>query len=1009
MALVVGTNCGLCASAPSADPAGSNYIIDNYGRSVKIAVGATPITINEIGWWCDTATEAANFEVGIYSHNAGTDKPDSLLEVSRTNAKGTSAGWKKRGGLSWSLSANTTYWLAVQCDDTATTTNVNYGSITGQRYSYNTNMVTLPDTWTDTGTSSNTMLSIYGVYEESGSYGSSGNSSVYIKDGEGTWQEFTGYEYFKVIKKQNQVSDFEISIMDVESAEKAYVKEFAEVMFLSESNLVLKGRIQKVTYSTAYECTATGYGREAVLIDKELTQNDNTSAVWDDAKRGQWTNISAQTIAKEILSSNTNGSIPWIMQPNTTGLFATDYGDISMRYEYANRLNALAKLTEAINYEWGVSQSGSEYETDLFDLADYLPTTTRATVSQETFAITGESANCSQTAKEKDITNLVNKIDFLGYGDGINQLHTSTYNASETYSTLSADITSTSTTISLADASDFDISGTIRIMEEQITYTGKTGNDLTGCTRGANSTIARAHKKIVYVEKYIAIGSAEAGSSIGTNGLMDYTIIDRDIINMETAELIASQDLLKKMDPIIRIRVIPNEPLETAGSRKIGDLITIIDAESDISDDYRIVGMTYLSEYGDLSLEIEASNRTLTFIEQMKKQKEAQENLSRYMQGATNIYAIGEAENCDGSKYLNMRFYLPADAVAINSVKLNFKLKDYRVYSKSITSAPVFSQNMGGWYSEGRAFMRGNFITTSSIVRNLSLESSSGFIRNMSPGYSSGFFRGTGTWYTYDPDVFVSDKDASGHITSWWNIDAQKDFIANTGSLYEKSCVTSVSGSFQSVLDDYSYYTCTAVTGWTQTSWSYPLGIKTLAPNVSGTFDRIKISFTVVNGYNETKTPTILLKRDGITIETYYPTLTAWSGETFEYEDTTDYRGSTYAIEIGSSGFNVNHTTSPDHSSIFINVATYIKSVDDLDFGIYEEELTSPSVDVYVGEDEGSMTKKGTYTEDQTNLDITSLVSAVGTGKWINLQFRPNKRMRIESNSYIKIFVESKT
>ena len=46
------------------------------------------------------------------------------------------------------------------------------------------------------------------------------------------------------------------------------------------------------------------------------------------------------------------------------------------------------------------------------------------------------------------------------------------------------------TTITLEDTSNFPSTGTILIGSEQITYTGKSGNDLTGCTRGANSSTA---------------------------------------------------------------------------------------------------------------------------------------------------------------------------------------------------------------------------------------------------------------------------------------------------------------------------------------------------------------------------------------------------------------------------------------------------------------------------------------------------------------------------------------
>ncbi|MDD3662002.1 MAG: hypothetical protein PHG63_02950 [Candidatus Dojkabacteria bacterium] len=53
---------------------------------------------------------------------------------------------------------------------------------------------------------------------------------------------------------------------------------------------------------------------------------------------------------------------------------------------------------------------------------------------------------------------------------------------------LNGDITATATTITLNDASGFASSGKIRIDYEVIYYTGKSGNDLTGCQRGYEFT-----------------------------------------------------------------------------------------------------------------------------------------------------------------------------------------------------------------------------------------------------------------------------------------------------------------------------------------------------------------------------------------------------------------------------------------------------------------------------------------------------------------------------------------
>jgi len=59
--------------------------------------------------------------------------------------------------------------------------------------------------------------------------------------------------------------------------------------------------------------------------------------------------------------------------------------------------------------------------------------------------------------------------------------------------TLNGAITDSDTTITLTSASGFSASGTVRIGDELITYAGISTNDLTGCTRGTNSTTAAVH------------------------------------------------------------------------------------------------------------------------------------------------------------------------------------------------------------------------------------------------------------------------------------------------------------------------------------------------------------------------------------------------------------------------------------------------------------------------------------------------------------------------------------
>jgi len=846
-------------------------------------------------------------------------------------------------------------------------------------------------------------------------YGAPNQTFVYVWDtATSKWLEVEGIEYFKVEKRLNQMSKFTINMPQVEAAQKLYVKEFAKVLLISNSKLVLKGRIQKVTYETSYSATIEGFGMEATILDKEYR---NSTRSPDDEDRVQYDNVSAQTIAKELLSTNHDGLTPWTMTPSATGIFASDYGLISMRFEYANKLTALGNLANSIKYDWWI-ENDSTYANDTFNLASIKGVQTNPSLdTNRQFTITGALVNAEGTDYQKDVTNVSNyikcydeqtevltkngfkffkdvtlddeiatlnpeteeleyhkplakqeydyngimhhyknmnvdllvtpdhslyckkiwqkdfnrieskevfgkwlnfkkdckwkgksedyfvlpkientwhcgkgkghdktevysersipinlwlefmgwflsegnlhnnirsgykiritqnypnlnriielikkmgykpficknpdRIEFYdkqlylylkqfgkakdkfipnfiknlsteqidlflnilfegdgchnkkeemtqyysiskrliedvaelllktgrgfkfyyrngcfslsvnnhnlkchmnrkdstkenysgkiydltipnhimfirrnntcvwsgncqGYGDGINQLFTSTYSASPIWTTLSANIGATDATISLIDATSFAASGTVRIAEEIITYTGKAGNNLTGCTRGTSSSTAKVHRKGCYIEKYVVYTSPEANSSLSTNGLMELTLTYRDVLDESTLELIATNEMIDRMNPIERITVTPSEPYTVAETLQTGDLISIVDAESSLNSNYRIVGIIYESNYGDLSVTLEASNKSLTFIEQMQKEREKNQALQKYMQGSTNVYVVNNSENCDNGYGCVIKTYIPVEAIAINHVKLSYSVEAYRIYN----------------------------------------------------------------------------------------------------------------------------------------------------------------------------------------------------------------------------------------------------------------------------------------------------------------------------------------
>lgn len=490
--------------------------------------------------------------------------------------------------------------------------------------------------------------------------GVAGQDTIYIKNGSGVWVLFEHFDSFKVLKRQNQMSEFEITIYDIQDAEKAYFKEFAEVLFMSGNNLILKGRIQTIDYGTDYEVVARGFGMEAKLFEKEFIKGGD--------KRYEYTNVSARTIVRDLLYVNPdNTSSGNILTPASNGIFANDYGNITMRFEYTNRLNALGAVASATNYEWWVSQSaGDKYAQNTFNMS----TLRGGLVPEKVYNISGTGSNATRTSKERDITNMANYVTVLGFGDGENQLSTTCYAASTSSSTLSADITATQNTIALVDANSFPSSGTVRIMQEQITYTGKSGNTLLGCTRGANSTTAKTHKKGCYIERHYDRLSPQTGSPINLYGLVEYTEVDRTIIDIDTLELVASNYLIDHASPIERIMVIPDEPQSDVAILDVGDLVTVIDSEASINGNYRIVGIEYRDEYGQLSMAIELSNVSLEFLSQLQKDRQNMLSLQKYMQGATDtveVSGISEATSADPQVF---RLYTPNIVSAINAVNL---------------------------------------------------------------------------------------------------------------------------------------------------------------------------------------------------------------------------------------------------------------------------------------------------------------------------------------------------
>ena len=109
-----------------------------------------------------------------------------------------------------------------------------------------------------------------------------------------------------------------------------------------------------------------------------------------------------------------------------------------------------------------------------------------------------------------------------GFGYGLGQWGGTV--SGEAVTSLSGGINAVTTTVVLSDASLFPSSGTnfVQIGSEEISYTGITGNTLTGVTRGVRNTTAATHSNgatVINSSDYVAWGEAASGDLVIDPGM----------------------------------------------------------------------------------------------------------------------------------------------------------------------------------------------------------------------------------------------------------------------------------------------------------------------------------------------------------------------------------------------------------------------------------------------------------------------------------------------------------
>ena len=213
-----------------------------------------------------------------------------------------------------------------------------------------------------------------------------------------------------------------------------------------------------------------------------------------------------------------------------------------------------------------------------------------------------------------------------------------TYSGATT--TLNGTITNSATSIVLTDASLFTASGTIKIDNERITYTGKSTNTLTGCTRAFNSTAAAAHTTGAAVEQVVnsfsglshlegqvvgilADGSTHAGKTVASGAITLDRYVNKAVVGLNYSSVLqtmrieggaeegTSQGKTKRISKVVLrlfetvgVKVGPDlNNLETIPFRSSSDLMdtpvsTFLagDKEIEFRDDYNTDGFIFIKQ-----------------------------------------------------------------------------------------------------------------------------------------------------------------------------------------------------------------------------------------------------------------------------------------------------------------------------------------------------------------------------------------------------------------------------
>ena len=532
-----------------------------------------------------------------------------------------------------------------------------------------------------------------------------GRIVIHVPDTISVWidlEDYTdniiGYEFFE---RFNEMGEFNAELVDISDSDRSHVAEGKEIQFRLGNTLIFKGEVERCDYKTNGFCSITGFGYvESKMKKTSVSSNHEATGCDPDSPIGRPFYGAASEYVSGVSSTRMiSGQLSVV---SNVSLGVNKYlGHGVVRSDEDNVLSFADSVVRMFSGVWWTSYGSYPYDSNYFNVAQ----SRGSGSSVKTYVASGNNQNVIETSREVDWDNLWNSVTVLGYGDGVNQLRSKAYHATDNFTRLAEGCSETDTVINVENGSVLPDSGNIWIGMESGTIVSKSGNAIT-VTRAKNDGTdgfgqdylkAYAHSKgVIVMDMQYSETSTDGNSRIDADGLRQKTIIDKRIVDQDSLDLRASNALIEHWDKKEYIRLEPDDFYDCLKTVSVGDIITISDSESGLSGDYTVVGRRVTFNGVVEKVQLEATNAAITasgstkpsLTTDLKDTKDESKVQSGYMQGSTAVFNVSMYENCDQSNPLNIRFYLPSDIVRINKALLNFKVKNYRAYVVSSLSDP---------------------------------------------------------------------------------------------------------------------------------------------------------------------------------------------------------------------------------------------------------------------------------------------------------------------------------